>query len=182
MIKKLFLTVALFATFISVYAQEYTVDGNSIKISKVIENTNLSIEQENEVLLTYLGKAYNDINTTLKTSTTHSIVVKGIYSKVISFTMGLWSADLGHQIVISLKEGRVRVEVSVSDVRLYSDQASKDDVITNLYPINPNKSLLNSYLSKSKSKELLDQAVMLMYATILDIERTLKNHSEDDNW
>ena len=96
--------------------------------------------------------------------------------------MGMWSADLGHQIVISLKEGRVRVEVSVSAVRLYSDQASTDNVITDFYPLNPNKSLWNSYLSKSKSEELLERAVLLMNATILEIEDALKSHHENDNW
>lgn len=180
--KKLAVITMLFAMTLSVSAQDYIVDGNSIKISKVIENTNLSVDQENEVLLTYLGKAYNDINTTLKTSTSHSIVVKGIYPKVIRFTMGFWSADLGHQIVISIKEGRVRIEVSVSAVRLYSDQASKDYVITDFYPLNPNKSLWNSYLSKSKSEELLERAVILMNATILEIEDALRSYHENEDW
>lgn len=163
-------------------AQDYTVDGNSIKITKVIENTNLSIEQESEVLLTYLGKVYNDINTTLKTNTSHSIVVKGIYPEVVKFTMGLWKADLGHQIVISLKDGRVRVEVSVTQVRLYSSQASVDYVITDFYPVTQNMSPWNYMSSKSKSEEMVNKAVLLMNATILELENALKNHVEDDNW
>lgn len=168
------------AEFVS--AQDYTVDGNSIKISKVIENTNLSIEQESEVLLTYLGKVYNDINTTLKTNTSHSIVVKGVYPEVFKFTMGMWSADLGHQIVISLKEGRVRVEVSVSQVRLYSSRTSKDYVITDFYPVTQDMSPWNYINNKSNSEKMVNNAVLLMNATILDIENALKNHVEDDNW
>lgn len=165
-----------------VLAQDYTIDGNSIKISKVIENTNLSIEQESEVLLTYLGKVYNDINTTLKTSTSHSIVVKGVWPEVVNFTMGIWKANLGHQFVISLKEGRVRVEVSVSQVHLWSSKASNDHVITEYYPINPQMSSWNSGMNKSKSEEMISKAVLLMNAAILDIENALKSHPEDNNW
>lgn len=182
MTKKLLVFSVLLATTSFVLAQDYTIDGNSIKISKVIENTNLTIDQENEVLLTYLGKTYNDINTTLKTNTAHSIVVKGIYPEVVKFTMGLWKADLGHQIVISLKDGRVRVEVSVTQVRLYSSQASVDYVITDFYPVTPNMSPWNYMSSKSKSEEMVNKAVLLMKATILELENALKNHFEDDNW
>lgn len=182
MIKKLLVFSVLLATTSFVLAQDYTIDGNSIKISKVIENTNLTIDQENEVLLTYLGKTYNDINTTLKTNTAHSIVVKGIYPEVVKFTMGLWKADLGHQIVISLKDGRVRVEVSVTQVRLYSSQASVDYVITDFYPVTENMSPWNYMSSKSKSEEMVNKAVLLMNATILELENALKNHFEDDNW
>lgn len=180
--KKLLVFSVLLATTSFVLAQDYTIDGNSIKISKVIENTNLTIDQENEVLLTYLGKTYNDINTTLKTNTAHSIVVKGIYPEVVKFTMGLWKADLGHQIVISLKDGRVRVEVSVSHVRLYSSQTSVDYVITDFYPVTQNMSPWNYMSSKSKSEEMVNKAVLLMNATILELENALKNHFEDDNW
>lgn len=165
-----------------VSAQDYTVDGNSIKITKVIENTNLSVEQENEVLLTHLGKVYNDINSTLKTNTSHSIVVKGVYPEVVSFSMGAWRANLGHQVVVSLKENRVRVEVSVSQVHLWSSQTSTDHVITEYYPINPNMSIWGSNMSKSKSEEMVTKAVLLMNATIHDIENALKSHVEDDNW
>lgn len=182
MTKKLLVFSVLLATTSFVLAQDYTIDGNSIKISKVIENTNLTIDQENEVLLTYLGKTYNDINTTLKTNTAHSIVVKGIYPGVVKFTMGLWKADLGHQIVISLKDGRVRVEVSVTQVRLYSSQASVDYVITDFYPVTQNMSPWNYMSSKSKSEEMVNKAVLLMNATILELENALKNHFEDDNW
>lgn len=182
MTKKLLVFSVLLATTSFVLAQDYTIDGNSIKISKVIENTNLTIDQENEVLLTYLGKTYNDINTTLKTNTAHSIVVKGIYPEVVKFTMGLWKADLGHQIVISLKDGRVRVEVSVTQVRLYSSQASVDYVITDFYPVTENMSPWNYMSSKSKSEEMVNKAVLLMNATILELENALKNHFEDDNW
>lgn len=180
--KKLLVFSVLLATTSFVLAQDYTIDGNSIKISKVIENINLTIDQENEVLLTYLGKTYNDINTTLKTNTAHSIVVKGIYPEVVKFTMGLWKADLGHQIVISLKDGRVRVEVSVSHVRLYSSQTSVDYVITDFYPVTQNMSPWNYMSSKSKSEEMVNKAVLLMNATILELENALKNHFEDDNW
>ncbi|MBP3741213.1 MAG: hypothetical protein J6I41_08865 [Bacteroidales bacterium] len=182
MTKKLLVFSVLLATTSFVLAQDYTIDGNSIKISKVIENTNLTIDQENEVLLTYLGKTYNDINTTLKTNTAHSIVVKGIYPEVVKFTMGLWKADLGHQIVISLKDGRVRVEVSVTQVRLYSSQTSVDYVITDFYPVTQNMSPWNYMSSKSKSEEMVNKAVLLMNATILELENALKNHFEDDNW
>ena len=182
MTKKLLVFSVLLATTSFVLAQDYTIDGNSIKISKVIENTNLTIDQENEVLLTYLGKTYNDINTTLKTNTAHSIVVKGIYPEVVKFTMGLWKADLGHQIVISLKDGRVRVEVSVTQVRLYSSQTSVDYVITDFYPVTQNMSPWNYMSSKSKSEEMVNKEVLLMNATILELENALKNHFEDDNW
>ena len=181
--KKKILAILTFLSFVGfASAQDYVVDGNSIKITKVIENTNLSIDQENEVLLTYLGKTYNDINTTLKTNTAHSIVVKGVYPDVIRFSMGLWSADLGHQIAISLKEGRVRVEVSISQVHLHSSQAHTDNLITDYYPINQNMSAWNPNMSKSKSEEMLQTAVVLMNATILEIENALKTHTEDDNW
>lgn len=181
--KKKILAVLTFLSFIGfVSAQDYVVDGNSIKITKVIENTNLSIDQENEVLLTHLAKTYNDINTTLKTNTTHNIIVKGVYPDVIRFTMGLWSADLGHQIAISLKEGRVRVEVSISKVHLHSSHAHMDNLITNFYPINQNASAFDQNMVKSKSEEMLIKAELLMKATILEIENALKNHAEDDNW
>ena len=96
--------------------------------------------------------------------------------------MGLWSADLGHQIVIYLKEGRVKVDVSISAVHLHSSQASTDNAITDYYPINPNMSGWNSNMSKSKSEEMLKRAGILMNATILEIENALKSHTEDDNW
>lgn len=182
MTKKLLIISMLLTMAGFVSAQDYIVDGNSIKITKVIENTNLSIDQENEVLLTYLGKVYNDINSTLKTSTSHNIVVKGIYPEVVNFSMGIWKANLGHQVVISLKEGRVRVEVSVSQVHLWSSKATADHVITEYYPINPNMSSWDSNMNKSKSEEMVNKAVVLMKATILGIENALKSHQEDDNW
>ena len=181
--KKKTLAILTFLSFIGfVRAQDYVIDGNSIKITKVIENTNLSIEQENEVLLTYLGKTYNDINTTLKTNTAHNIIVKGIYPEVFKFTMNMWKADVGHQIFISLKEGRVRVEVSVSQVRLYSSRTSVDYVITDFYPVTQNMSPWNYINNKSNSEKMVNNTVLLMNATILEIENALKNHIEDDNW
>ncbi len=181
--KKKTLAILTFISFIGfVHAQDYVIDGNSIKITKVIENTNLSIDQENEVLLTYLGKTYNDINTTLKTNTAHNIIVKGIYPEVFKFTMNMRKADVGHQIFISLKEGRVRVEVSVSHVRLYSSRTSVDYVITDFYPVTPNMSPWNYINNKSNSEKMVNNTVLLMNATILEIENALKNHVEDDNW
>ena len=181
--KKKILAVLAFLSLVGyASAQDYVVDGNSIKITKVIENTNLSIDQEKEVLLTYLGKTYNDINTTLKTNTAHNIVVKGVYPDVIRFSMGMWSANLGHQIAISLKEGRVRVEVSISQVHLYSSQTHTDHVITEYYPIDQNMSAWNSNMNKSTSEDMIKRAVLLMKATILEIENALKTHTEDDNW
>lgn len=182
MTKKLVAITVLFMMWVSAFSQDYTVEGNSIVITKVIENTNLNIDQESEVILTYLGKAYNDINTTLKTNTTHNIVIKGIYPKVVSFNMGLWKVDLGHQIVVSLKEGRVRVEVSVSKVILWSSEASEEHVITEYYPLNPQMSMLTSSMSKAKTEEMITNAVMLMNKTILEIEDALRSHHEDDNW
>lgn len=164
------------------HAQNYTVENNTIKMERIIENTNLDVETENEVLITYLSKIYNDLNTTLKSNTTRNIVVKGIYPSGMSYAMGQWTADLHHQISISLKESRVKAEVSISKVHQYSSQASKDCWITDLYPINPKATGMSMNMTKKNSEQLVSIAIALMNNTLDEIENALKNHKEEEDW
>lgn len=179
--KKLLLFLSVFGMGI-IHAQNYIVEGNSIKMERIIENTNLDVESENDILITYLSKIYNDLNTTLKSNTTRNIVVKGIYPSGMRYAMGQWTADLHHQISIALKEGRVKAEVSISKVHQHSSQASKDCWITDLYPINPKATGMSMNMTKKNSEELVSIAIALMNNTLDEIENALKNHKEEEDW
>lgn len=139
--KRILLLTTLLLSVFALHSQEYTIEGNSIKMEKIVENTNMDIETANSVLITYLSKIYNDLNTTLKSNTTNNIVVKGIYSDVTRFKLNAWWTNVYHQLVISIKDNRVRIVIETSKVQLQSSQTTEERWITDFYPINPKASI-----------------------------------------
>lgn len=180
--KRFLLFITLLLSVFVLHSQDYTIEGNSIKMEKIVENTNMDIETANAVLITYLSQIYNDFNTTLKSNTTNNIVVKGVYSDVIRFSLNAWWANIYHQITISLKDNRARIIVEISKVQLQSSQASKDRWITDFYPIDEKASVSYINMTKSKSEELVNTAVVLMKGTIAGIEDALIKQETEEDW
>ena len=180
--RRFLLLITLLLSVFILHSQDYTIEGNSIKMEKIVENTNMDIETANGVLITYLSKIYNDLNTTLKSNTTNNIVVKGIYSDVTRFKMNAWWTNVYHQLVISIKDNRVRIVIETSKVQLQSSQTTEDRWITDFYPINPKASISYIYMSKAKSEEFINTTTSLMKNTIATIEDALRNHEAEEDW
>ena len=58
--RRFLLLITLLLSVFILHSQDYTIEGNSIKMEKIVENTNMDIETANGVLITYLGQIYND--------------------------------------------------------------------------------------------------------------------------
>ena len=106
--------LSVLVAVLSLAASAYEVKDGAVVFSSVVEGTG-SVEQAHAALESFFALRYNDVNSTLKLNQPDRLLYKGLFVELGRFAMGMWTIDAPYSIEVNIKDGRVRVMVSVSD-------------------------------------------------------------------
>lgn len=178
---KRFLSCAL-ALAVSLIAAAYEVKDGAVVFSSVIEGTG-TVEQAHAALESFFALRYNDVNSTQKLNQPDRLIYKGLFSQLGSFAMGMWTIDAPHTVEVNIKDGRVRVRVSVSEAVYRSTGGSAVRYtysVPDSAPITAKCS--NSSVSKKDCAAAFAEIERRAQAILADVERSLKSSSADEDW
>lgn len=175
--------VLLFAAFFTSYvnAQSYVVEGNSVVFTKVLEDTGMSISEMHNSLEAFFAITYNNVNSTEKLNQPDHLIYKGIFADVAFYMMGMWSSDVNHTVDIALKDGRVRIKISLTEVRAHSSSAEAHYNICETWPIKDQSAGGNAPIKKA-CVSTFEGASNEVNGLFLAIEEALKNTASNDDW
>ncbi len=165
----------------------FSIDGNNIVASRVIEDIPGTKDEIYSKVKNYFARTYKNSKSVLQTDDKESGVVigRGYYSDFYGTTFMISSVYFSayHILRIDIKDGRVRVVCSVSEMITAADTkgtSRSDYLITEYAPITDKRKF-----DKGKQSEALIQLVALMNATIDSVEKSLKEGSlsiEKEDW
>ncbi|MCL1943574.1 MAG: DUF4468 domain-containing protein [Candidatus Azobacteroides sp.] len=197
--KKLLFTLALLPVFCFGQSSDETmriqkmydagyfkIDGDNIVVSRVIDDIPGT---KNEIYINvknYFSRTYKDSKSVLQTDDKDAgtVIGKGYYSNFYStnYIMSSVKFSAYHILRIDIKDGKVRVICSVSDMDIISGSPQKKDsyLIVDYAPLTDKRKF-----DKGKQTEAFIQLVALMNATVDSIEKALKTGSlsiEKEDW
>lgn len=164
-------------------APEYVVEDDSVKMSRIIEDTGLSIQEAHDRVFLHLAQAFNDANNTCKMDSPSQLFYRGIFSDVAVFNVGLgvlWKYSVSFDLNISVKENRVRVVVSVSGASMSSGPGVYYRFV-DAYPITPEHDAYETGVKKKHAEEIFANTLVYMQSLIDGIENSLIN-TDDEDW
>lgn len=179
--KLLFLLLVALAT--PAVAQEYTVEDDSVKMSRIIEDTGLNVQEAHDRVFLHLAQVFNDANNTCKMDSPSQLFYRGIFSDVAVFNMGLgvlWKYSVPFDLNISVKDNRVRVVVSVSGASM-SSGPGVDYRFVDAYPITPEHDAYETGVKKKHAEEVFANTLVSMQSIIDGIENSLIS-TDDEDW
>lgn len=205
--KRILLTVAVSITVMISYAQKketkakfieytetshYQIDGTNIVVSDVIENIPGSKENIYINIKSFFTRYYKDANSVLQTDDKEAgvIIGKGYFKDLYTYRMmGMNPSSFSayHILRVDIKDGRIRVIVSASDWE-YETKAALDTStgrksrgrIIDYAPITDRR-----LEDKGKQMEAFVALIDLMYATINELEKAVKEGGvtgENTDW
>lgn len=166
--------------FMSSFA--YEVQDDAVVFSTIIEGTG-SIENAHSVIESFFASYYNDVNSALKLNRSDALMYKGLFVGLGSFAMGAWTIDATHLIDVSIKDGRVRVKVSVSDAVMRSTTGSHycfDYSVPNSPPFAPKCS--NKSVNKKYCDAAFSEIVLRSEALLAAVVSAFQSITADDDW
>lgn len=173
----------LFFTICSVLAnaQDYTVEGNSVVYTKVIENTGMSVNEMHSALEAFFATTYNDVNSTEKLNQPDHLIYKGIFGKVAVYTMGMWVTDVHHTVDVALKDGRMRIIISMSEAYAHSSEANCTYYLCDTWPIKDQYAGGNAPIKKP-CIAAFEESIRRCAALVESITVALNSKSSNDDW
>lgn len=164
-------------------APEYVVEDGSVKMSRIIEDTGLSIQEAHDRVFLHLAQVFNDANNTCKMDSPSQLFYRGIFSDVAVFNMGLgvlWKYSVSFDLNISVKDNRARVVVSVSGATMSSGPGVSYRFV-DAYPITPEHDAYETGVKKKHAEEIFANTLVYMQSLIDGIENSLIN-TDDEDW
>ena len=182
--KKLAFLLALVFLPLGLAAQNYEVKDGSVVFSSVIEGTG-SVEELHSALESFFALRFNDVNSTLKLNQPDRLLYKGLFSNCGSFAMGMWTVDAPYSLEVGIKEGRVRVKITLTEAvyRSTGGSAVRFDYRVALSPPFTAK-CSNSSVSKKDCAAAFAEMEARCNAWLADVDNLLKTPaaSADDDW
>jgi hypothetical protein len=154
-------------------AYDYAVDGNELKLTKIIEATGLSTQEAHDRVELHLASVFNDANHTCKMNTTSELVYKGIFDVAV-MNLGIVYCT-PFELRVSLKDDRARVIIAITDVVVEGGTFSYN--ITDAHPLG------DKYvgLTKKQTQKVFDGALSQMQSMIDGIAECITS-TPDDDW
>ena len=158
--KKFFVALLFAVVCFGANAQIFEYDHTSGKMymTYIIENTNMTVEDAYIATEEIFSAMYNNTNATRReTSSKDRLIYKGSFGTLASFNMGAWVIRDNHQIVVSLKNNRIKIDIYSTDVDL--DMVNGNifgegiRYWSDLYPNDPNMKIGKTNISKASSEE-----------------------------
>lgn len=160
----------------------YEVSNGSVVFTSIIEGTG-SVDEARANLETFFALRYNDANSAAQLVQADRLIYKGLFLELGSFAMGMWTIDAPHVVEVSIKDGRVRVRISVSEAVYRSTGAS---MVRYSYVIPSSPPFADRCSNKAVSKKdcALAFAEIERRCELLlsDVAAFLVGGSSDDDW
>lgn len=164
-----------------IFSQEYEVKNGAIVMTKVIE-TGMSIKESHDAAETFFATAYNNSNKTIRVNNDTHLIYSGLFMNVASHIGGLWVIDYEHMVDVSIKEGKIRIQVSCDKLIYRGTQSPQkyEFLVVDSYPVSPNAKGVRSF------KKLMDiahpECLKRMEGIIIAFENSLSNKTEEEDW
>lgn len=175
--KLLFLLLVALAT--PAVAQEYTVEDGAVKFTRIYEDTGLDVQECHDRVYYHLAQVFNDSNNTCKMDTADKLLYKGLFTDVTVINMGLgayWDFDVPFNLTISIKDNRMRVEVSVRAV-----EGSQSYDLVDAYPLNEDHEYFEVGVNKKQAERIFNDTINSVVSFIDGIGECLTT-STDEDW
>ena len=186
----LLLLLAVFA-LINVKAQEITIDENAIVLTKVIENTDMSVSTMHDLVLAFFGDLYKnkDKENHLILNNEDRISVKGEwvqayvydnYLPSINFHL-IYHCDVEPKVDVFFKENRMRIKVSCDKAKYYQrgDRVELYDFYLGTCCAAKGEACTDKPAMK---KPTYDACIVLMNKMANDIEKYILKNKNDNDW
>ena len=170
-----------FICFFSVYG--YEIKGNSVVFTSIIEDTG-TIEHAHSKVESFFAIRYNDVNNTIKLNKIDNLVYKGLFVELGLYAMGMWTIDAHHMIDVSIKEGRIRIKISVSEAVFRSTGTSTVKYMYSIPDSPPfTQKCSNSSVAKKSCESAFIEIEKRIENIILDFSEYVKNgNTNNDDW
>ena len=182
--KRVYLLLLLLLTYFSTLAQkQYEVVGNGIQITKIYENTGMNIEQCHDTVFSHFASVFNDSNHTCKMNTPTELIYKGVFSKVVFFSIA-WRSNVDFEVRVSIKENRMRVVVFADRVHSYTTESpnTASYYLVDAAPLAEKHNAWKTCIPQNKAEELFDKTLTMMNAVIAGLDKSMTRKPSNDNW
>ncbi len=174
--KFLFLAAMLLCT-LALASQEYKVEGADIVFTEIIEDTGKSVHEAHDALEAFFALRYNDVNSTQKLNQPDHLMYKGLFMNVSNDLGGLWVYDIPHTIDVAIKDNRLRIKISISEVVYRGTQT------VNRYNLNFTDFLPENNKKNKKSVTRVYEATYNRISNLFaDIENSLNKTTTKEDW
>ena len=185
---KKFFILCLMALAVCVNANAQTFSNtDGLSMSYIIENTNLNVEECRNACVMFFNDLYNNTNVTQReTYSTNSLQYNGSFGALCSFNMGYWELRDKHQINISIKDNRLKIDIKSNEVELdYTQGYSSSEGIRmwrDLYPLNAEMSAFKSNVSKKDCQNAYNNWQIISNNLITCLEKHIKSYKVTEDW
>ena len=158
-----------------------------LTMTYIIEGTNLNIDECRTACVEFFNNSYDNTNITQReTYSLDKLQYKGSLGKLCSFSMGYWELRDKHQINVSIKDNRLKIDIVSFDVELnYTKGYSNSEVILkwkNLYPLNTEMNVLESNVTKKNCQIAYDNWIVMANNLIKTLENYIKSYKVSEDW
>lgn len=185
--KKIFI-LCLMALVMCVNANAQTFSNTDcLTMTHIIENTNLNVEDCRNACAMFFNDYYNNTNVTHReTYSTNVLQYNGSFGTLCSFSMGYWELRDKHQINISIKDNRLKIDIKSYDVELNYTQGNNSwegiRMWRDLYPLNAEMSVSKSNVYKKDCQNAYNNWQVMANNLIISLETYIKSHKVTEDW
>ena len=186
--KKIFI-FCLMALVMCVNANAQTFSTtNGLTMSYIIEETNLNVEESAVACREFFNRLYNNTNITQReTYSTNKLQYNGSFGTLCSFSMGYWELRDKHEISISIKDNRLKIDIKATECELnYTNgySASEKNLMwEELYPLNPDMKVFKTNVPKKDCQDAFDNWKIIATDIIISLEKHIRTYKTiEEDW
>ena len=159
-------------------ADNGSIIGGAIVVEEIIENTELTVQQAHDVLVSHFANAFNDSNHTKKVDAPDHLIYKGKFSWG-SYSW-IWKHYVNFFIDVAIKENRVRIKCSADKV-MYLNSAGKEEYELWVAARIAQKQSVSSSFEKEVA-QVFNNTVRGMHDIITNAKGALSKGIADTDW
>lgn len=160
-----------------VEVNDYTIEGKSLVVTKIIENITLTNEQIVDAVIVAISRACNGSQGEFKVKEPTRILYHGIIDKVITFDWRWGSINIFYSVDVAIKQGRVRVKIIGEEIDWHQDHEKATYYFSETYPIG---TISMKGVSSTEAQEMVRNTSKQFHQYISVIEEELSKTVEDD--
>ncbi len=159
-------------------ALNYTIEGKSLVVSKIIEGLSLNNEQIRNALMAAISRSCNGATGEIKMNEPTRVLYHGVIDKVITFDWIWGSINVFYSIDVAIKEGRIRIKVIGEEIDWHQDKEKSTYYFSETYPIGI---VEMKEVPNEKAREMIRITFNTFQQYISVIEEEL-HKMENDDW
>lgn len=185
---KKFFILCLMALVMCVNANAQTFSNKDcLTMTHIIEGTNLNIDECRTACVAFFNDLYNNTNITQReTYSLDKLQYNGSFGTLCSFSMGYWELRDKHQVNVSIKDNRLKIDIKSNEVELnYTQGSSSWEGIRawkDLYPLNAEMSVSKTNVYKKDCKDAYDNWQIMANNLIISLENYIKTYKVTEDW